>query len=515
MKPNEKNLDHQEVEKLKADLTELQSRNKRLENENKRLKSDLKKYDLSLYGGKESLWNWNIASGEIFLPGHWQDILGLHHDTLNSIESFKRLIHPNDHESSIDSLFQRLKKPKEHDFEFEFRLLSDNDVYRWFHTRGYIKRDKRGKAISVSGSIADIHERKQSEEALRRSQKKYKNLFDNSLVGMFRSNIETGELIEANPKIWEILQIEPHEGLTLIDVYANIDDRDKLRKELFLKGKLENYEVQIKRKDGSKIWVSISAVAYPDEGYSEVVVLDITKNKESLLELQKVNFELDNFVYHASHDLRSPLRSILGLVSIVKAEKIKEKREYCLEMIEGSVKRLDNLVVDLLSLSRNNRINEPHKTINFLIEINNAVTNFYHVADTQNLIIRLNVRQPVRFISDKTRISIVLNNLISNAIKYRSYERELSYINISLIADEKKAIFTVEDNGEGIAKEKLPNIFDMFFRASEKSQGSGLGLYIVKNVIDKLGGKISIDSEEGQGTTMEVIMPNFAYTKTD
>jgi signal transduction histidine kinase len=141
-------------------------------------------------------------------------------------------------------------------------------------------------------------------------------------------------------------------------------------------------------------------------------------------------------------------------------------------------------------------------------EINYSFTNFYHVSDARNIDLRLNVRQPWAFVSDVTRVRIILNNLISNAFKYRSYERDQSFIRIDVNVTDKEAVFIIEDNGEGIPAEKLPNIFDMFVRASESSEGSGLGLYIVKNVIEKLKGEVKLESELDVGTKFTVTIPN-------
>ena len=271
---------------------------------------------------------------------------------------------------------------------------------------------------------------------------------------------------------------------------------------------MEDREIQLKRSDGETFWAAFSSVYYQEEDIIECVLMDITRIKESFLDLQKLNYELDNFVYHASHDLRSPLRSIMGLLNLLRLEESKVGRENCIEMIEGSIKRLDNLVIDLLQISRNNRVSNPVVEISFVTEINNSITNFYHVEDSEDIKILTKVYQPHTFMSDLTRVRIVLNNLISNAIKYRSLNRDQSYIAVEVMVSEDKAIITVEDNGEGIPQGKLSSIFDMFFRATENSQGSGLGLYIVKNVIDKLGGKVSVDSEENVGTTFKVELPN-------
>jgi signal transduction histidine kinase len=179
-------------------------------------------------------------------------------------------------------------------------------------------------------------------------------------------------------------------------------------------------------------------------------------------------------------------------------------------MIEGSIKRLDNLVIDLLQISKGSRANNPIKEISFVTEVNNSITNFYHVEDSNDIRIITKIYQPVDFTSDLTRVRIILNNLISNAIKYRSPNRDESYIIVEAVINEKNVVVTVEDNGEGIPKSKLPSIFDMFYRATDNNQGTGLGLYIVKNVVEKLGGKVGVESEQNRGTIFKVELPNQA-----
>ncbi|MEM7110532.1 MAG: HAMP domain-containing sensor histidine kinase, partial [Bacteroidota bacterium] len=286
-------------------------------------------------------------------------------------------------------------------------------------------------------------------------------------------------------------------------------DADSSRLENAFKnsGSIEHTEFEL-RIGTRSVWVSFSAKVNDDNVTADCLLQDITKTKESLIELQKVNFELDSFVYHASHDLRSPLRSILGLIDIYRLESNKKTQKECIEKIESSVKRLDDLVMELLSLSRNDRINDLHVKMNLMSEINNSVSSYYNASDTNGLEIRTKVRQPVAFISDLTRVRIILNNLISNAIKYRNSNSEGSFIDIEAIVDEKELKLTVEDNGEGIEEGKLPHIFDMFYRATERSEGSGLGLYIVKKVADKLQATITVKSYEWEGSTFTVTVPN-------
>lgn len=343
-------------------------------------------------------------------------------------------------------------------------------------------------------------------ERLEKQEKRFNQMFQNALVAMVTFHLDSGNIIQANDKCLDLLCLDP---LSRISIYSFMTRSGKQRflDELKVKGSLEKLEFELSI-EGQDISVSCSAKVDLESNTVDCVLADETESKERLLELQKVNFELDSFVYHASHDLRSPLRSILGLIDIYHLESDHKVKLECIDKIQGSVNRLDDLVMELLSISRNDRINDPYVRINLMNEINNSVSSYYNASDTQGLEIRVEVRQPVRFSSDLTRVRIILNNLISNAIKYRSFETDASVINIKAHVNEKELRLVVEDNGEGIEESKLPHIFDMFYRATVRSEGSGLGLYIVKKVADKLKAKIEVNSQELEGTTFTVSIPN-------
>lgn len=470
----------------------------------------LRKYELAAEGANDGLWDWNLETNEVFVSGPWLGMLGYQDGELEEdILLWEKLLHPEDLERAITTFYGYLQG-EQPVYEMEFRMRHKNGSYRWIHSKGRVIRDAQQKPLRVSGSHTDITDRKLAQEALIQNEQKYKNLFENSLVGMFRAEMRSGIILEANGKAWEMFGVSPQKGTNIKDFFINDVEREVALRNLLRNGVIENHELEVQRSNGERIWVLMSATYYPIESLLECVLKDITETKQNLLELQKVNFELDNFVYHASHDLRSPLRSILGLVNILRTESSERSRQNMTDMIEGSIKRLDNLVQDLLAMSRNNRVNDPHQPVNFMNEIHYSCTNCYHVADTGNLQVRLRIHQPVAFVSDLTRIRIILNNLISNAIKYRRFTDEPSYVYIQVEVNEQEAVVIIEDNGEGIPKDRQAVIFDMFVRSSEKSEGSGLGLYIVKNVIEKLNGAIDVVSEEGQGSKFSVHLPNHA-----
>ena len=330
-------------------------------------------------------------------------------------------------------------------------------------------------------------------------------LFNSLPVGIIQLNLATSQIEITNQIARDLLNIPTH--ATSYD-HSGPDTADwAFLLEVLLKQDIHN---RILKLPSVGRWISFSSQHTTD---SKVVAFlqDVTDLKQENEELQRVNTELDNFVYHASHDLRTPLRSMLGLLSLLKHEPNEKEREKCVELIEGSILRLDTFITDLLSISRSHRKGNPLVKINMMVEVNAAVANVYHIGSTDNLEIILKISQPYTYISNLTRIRIILNNLISNAIKYRRYDaKEKSRIVVSLWIDSQALHLTLEDNGEGIAEDKIAHIFDMFYRASERSEGSGLGLYIVKDVVEKLEGTIAVASELGIGTTFTLTLPNRA-----
>ena len=362
---------------------------------------------------------------------------------------------------------------------------------------------------NLIGTIESQQEQQHAnEKALRTSEEKYRHIFENSLVGIYRVHIDSGEIIDTNQAAIRILDLNKVRGRKMKNMYVEMEDRKILIDMLKRDGVVDNYETRLTRGDGKIIWVSISGRAYGDGEYYEGVLQDITSNKENYLNLKKANFELDSFVYHTSHDLRSPLLSVLGLVNIAKQETDLDQLSILLAMVEKSIKKLDGLVNDLLVLSRDNRVNDPYTIIDIKLLIEDCLENYDFLDNYENIDIEVKVESKAPLYSDRTRFNIILNNLLSNAIKYHRKEGAKPFIHVTTWIEPDKCILKIEDNGEGIEEAFKSKVFDMFYRATESSEGSGLGLYIVKNVLEKLNGTIEFDSTKGVGTTFIVNIPN-------
>lgn len=219
-------------------------------------------------------------------------------------------------------------------------------------------------------------------------------------------------------------------------------------------------------------------------------------------ELKKLNSELDSFVYSISHEFRAPLSNIMGMTYVGKsAGDILFKNNVFLK-IQHAAKTLDGYITNLLDYSRNARLPVDKKEIDFTAIINKCWESYQFLNIEKQVILKKNVTTDVAFFADEKRIEIIFNNLISNAIKYCDLSKPEPCIGITVKVEREEATIAIEDNGIGIEQKQLNRVLEMFFRASEHSQGSGLGLYIVKELVGRLKGNLKIISKPGVGTTV-------------
>ncbi len=237
------------------------------------------------------------------------------------------------------------------------------------------------------------------------------------------------------------------------------------------------------------------------------VYVDITAQKMIEEELKVRNTELDNFVYKVSHDLRAPLSSVLGLVNLAQHPKNEDDPKAYLRIIGERVNQLDHFISDVLSHSKNLKLELKNGLIRLDEIVDNVFRNLSYMEGANQIHKEVQINGG-DFYSDPWRIEEIFRNLISNAIKYRRKDNSSHEINITIAIEENEAVISFRDNGIGIARQNLNRVFEMFYRATEQAGGSGLGLYIVKNAVEKLGGRVSVNSEQGQYTSFEIVLPN-------
>lgn len=226
-------------------------------------------------------------------------------------------------------------------------------------------------------------------------------------------------------------------------------------------------------------------------------------------ELIKANKEVDSLVYSVSHNLRAPLMSALGLLNLAKRENSVESLRQYHHMMEDAILKLDDTLKEILDYSKNARQELQIESINLLQLLDEMLEKMRFMPGFARMDIKTSVTGAGEFYSDYYRMSVIINNLLSNAIKYQD-RHKLPWLRVDVNVEKNRLLLKFEDNGIGIDSTLLPKIFDMFFRANTEKDGSGLGLYIVKEAIEKLNGKIEIKSELGVGTSFSLEIPNDA-----
>ena len=231
-----------------------------------------------------------------------------------------------------------------------------------------------------------------------------------------------------------------------------------------------------------------------------------SKNRE----LKKLNRELDNFIYSTAHDLRSPLASLLGLIHIMRKENQQPGMGDYFVMMEKSIHRLEGFIAQIVSYSKNKRMELTLEPIHFRQLLADLLENHQFMEGFDRMRVYFTIQEERVFFSDLNRLTILLTNLISNAIKYADFGKPQPELTIEVIVGEREAVIRFADNGIGIEPQHLDKIFNMFYRANHYSKGSGLGLFILKETLHRMNGKIEVQSRPGVGTSFTLHLPNMA-----
>lgn len=233
--------------------------------------------------------------------------------------------------------------------------------------------------------------------------------------------------------------------------------------------------------------------------------------KQKMEELERVNNELNRFVYSTSHDLRSPLANIMGILKMANIDSKPERAPDYFNMIEGCVKKMDLFIHKIIEYYKGIRLENEISEVKFdqlfadSIEMNQMVNPAIQFSTT--------VHQTIPFYCDEFRLSLIVNNLVSNAVKYQRTDEANPMVSLVADINEKEARIEIIDNGVGIIEEHLTKIFDIFFRSSDFKNGLGIGLYIVKEALNRLKGKIDVQSVYGKGSHFVLTIPNQAAPK--
>lgn len=477
-----------------------------------------KKYRQIVETAQEGIWLINENHKTTFVNGKMCQILEYSQEEMMGKEIYAFM----DHEGQqIASKLINNKKEEKSDKK-HFKYISKSGKEIWVNIAANPLFDEVGASKGSLAMVTDITEIKKVQKTLKENEKKYRYLFDNNPMPMWITELNTFKFLDVNKMAVQQYGYSRKDflSMTAIDIRPEEDKESFSKFNESLEYDSENFNRGIwnhQKSNGTIIQVEINAHNIIYEGVPARFVLsnDITERRKTELNLErrnneliKTNSELDSFVYSVSHDLRSPLTSILGLLSFIEGESQEPDTLEHAEMIRKSINRLDEFIKNILSYSRNNRIKLEIEKIQVRQTIIDSVESLQSRKDAEGIIFEIDISEQEPFYSDSLRFNTIMENLISNAIKHHKKEDSERYIKITGHSNKERLKLTVSDNGIGIAPENHKKIFDMFFRLSGKTDGSGIGLYIVKDTIEKLDGSIEVESQLDNGTTFSITLKN-------
>jgi PAS domain S-box-containing protein len=471
------------------------------------------------------IWDLNVLTSRLHWDVRTLELYGIQPEAFKgTFEEWKAAVHPDDFEAAYQSLERALETGQ--DYEAEFRVIRrDSGQISYMKACARVITDSNGKPLRMVGVGWDITQSKEYEKSLQTYAERMRLASASASFSVWEVNLLTNE-ITWNDKAYDIYGVDP-------DTFKiNVDNWKQLLHPEDLEGALRHYQDAASGREelnnhfrvihpgsGETRYIRSTGTLVKDEQGKVVrfigIDMDITELKENeaqLLkkneELTKANSELDHFVYSTSHNLRAPLTSIMGIVDVMRKLNDPEELQKFMNLIEKSIFKLDETIQEISAYSKNSRLEIQSEPIELPALIEEVADSLSFMENADRISFETDIPEKLSFHSDTGRLKIIFNNLLSNSVKYCDPRQESPYVKVSVEPQESGIKIIFSDNGIGISQQYTDRIFNMFFRATNKASGSGLGLYIVKEAVEKLGGSISIDSELSVGTTFIILLPD-------
>ncbi len=475
---------------------------------------------------QDTIWDWDLTTHKIRWNEGVQTMFRYKPEEVLPDETWwYNHVHPEDRERVVSNIHKVINSDQSH-WTDEYRFLTGDGGFKIVFDRGFVLHDNNGRAIRMIGSMQDITERKRAEEALKENE---------FLFRTFANNIQNLAWM-ADPEghiYWFNQQWYDYTGTSAEDMQGNgwvkahhpghIDRVFSFIKKAWIKGEAWELTFPLKGAHGHYCWFLTRAYPVKDKDGNvlrwigtNTNIDDQKKAEDSLAEnikqLKRVNNDLDNFIYTASHDLKAPIINIEGLVNLLSkslGENLKndQKIQPLMDLIYKSITRFQNTIKDLTEVAKVQSIAEEELSgISFKELLEEVKSNIKTQIDESGATINDDFSKAPQLYFSKKNLRSVLYNLLSNAIKYRSPDHP-PVISISTsLPDNTHILLSVKDNGLGIKEKDRDRVFMMFKRLHQHVEGTGIGMAIVKRIVDNNGGRIEIESEPGKGSLFKIYL---------
>lgn len=419
------------------------------------------------------------------------------------------VIHPEDRDWAKEycSLALQEKQP----YQLDYRIITKDgqtktvrDIVRLSCTKGNI--------YEQVGVMSDITIQARTVEELQKSNEKFYRAFHNFPIPASISRLRDGCLLDVNKNFVIVSGFERSQlvGKSSFDLGAwiNPEERRQIVDLVRKNERVDKFPVLMKDAYERERNMLISAELFEFEGEPCLLFMfyDVTERLKTEEQLQAVNRELETFMYKSSHNLKGPVASIRGLLQLAEREVKDVRAKEYLELMNRSARGLENTLEELLDITRLKQGSLKVESVDLRHMLDEISNKLKFMPEWDKLQFRVQVKQDQPFFSDPHLLHSILQNLIENAAKYRDPVKASEII---VYASQGKHILEVrvEDNGVGIAPEMQERVFEMFYRGHAMATGTGLGLYIVRNAVQKLGGAISLKSEKNKGSVFKFTIP--------
>ncbi len=499
------------------------------------LKESQQRFKLAMKATKDGLFDWNLITNEIYFSPSWKSMLGYEYDELpNDFSVWKKLTEPDGVRRAMEMLQAVIDKTRDR-FEVEFKMKHKDGHWVDILSRAFVLFDEKDKAYRMVGTHVDISEIRQITNALKESESRLFQIIEGNSIATFVIDENhkvthwnnacenlTGlksEQIVGTRRPWKAFYQKKRDVLANVVISKDPEKRletyykDKYKKSSLIQNayEAEGFFPQM-GKSGKWLFFTAVPLQRPDGTLFGAVetLQDITERKNLEEELRSLvqnleikNAEMERFIYTVSHDLKSPMITIEGFLGIIRQEINKGNMEKILELmtfISNATHQMEDLLNDLLELSRIGRVVNVSTSLAMNEIVADALLLLSGATRENNIEIDVQSDMP-QVVVDRVRIKEVIVNLIENSIKYRS-KTEQPKIKIGCQSKNDSNIFFVQDNGIGVDSQYHEKIFGLFDQLDPKVEGTGVGLALVRRIIEFHGGRIWVESKGvHQGST--------------
>jgi len=401
------------------------------------------------------------------------------------------------------------------------RLITRDDKIIWTENTTSLLNNEKGEAIGFIRVVKDVSQSVKFAEQQKETVAMLNSIFNNVIQSIVLVDTQfrvKAYNVFANKQCIQLMGLELQENRSFLD-YLTLDVQSQFLEEFekALVNETVQWEMGLRFSSSSIFWFGMSLSPVADDAGNVLGVcismIDVSARKSAdekfqgqYLEIENTNKELDRLIKILSHDLRAPMNSVNGLISLARDEKNPEEFNTYLNMMEKSLKKLETFTNDVIS-SLKNRSNLKFEPYSLNDLVNELIEELKFTDGAETINITNEIKKDIEVDVDPTKVRIILSNLISNAIRYHDETKTDKYLRINAIKHPLLLEITVEDNGKGIATENQQRIFDPYFTIGNHSESNGLGLSNVKDTVQKLRGTIELDSSLGKGSTFRIDIP--------